>query len=106
MIPTRKEGRLCLLGVKIDILGGIGYNHGIQTNEVGAMAFDQTKYTTDYIKANYDRIEVRVPKGHKDMLKQLAKTHNIVDEKGKTSVSRMFVEALEEKYGVDLSKAD
>lgn len=97
---------MCLLGVKIDILGGSGYNHGIQTNEVGVMAFDQTKYINDYVKENYDRIEIRVPKGKREILKKLAKEHNITDDKGKVSVGRMMVEAIEEKYGVDLSRPD
>lgn len=70
------------------------------------MAFDQTKYINDYVKENYDRIEIRVPKGKREILKKLAKEHNITDDKGKVSVGRMMVEAIEEKYGVDLSKPE
>ena len=97
---------MCLLGVKIDILGGIGYNHGIQTNEVGVMAFDQTKYINDFAKEKYDRIAFQVPKGKREILKTLAKERNITDDRGKVSVNRLIVEALEQTYKIDLSKPE
>lgn len=81
-----------------------GYNVGTTNNEVSAVAFDQTRYINDYIKENYDRVELRVPKGKKAILKELATTHNITDDKGKISVARLMIEAVEEKYKVDLSK--
>lgn len=80
------------------------YNASIRKNEVDAVAFDQTKYINDYVKENYDRVELRVPKGKKAVLKELATTHNITDDKGKISVARLMIEAVEEKYKVDLSK--
>lgn len=70
------------------------------------MAFNQNKYINNYVKENYDRIEVRVPKGKRMILKKLATDHNITDDKGKISVGRMFIEAVEEKYRIDLSKPE
>ena len=70
------------------------------------MAFDQTKYVTDYIKENYDRVEVKVPKGKRAVLKKMAQELNFVDDKGKVSVSRMIIEAIEQVHHVDLSKPD
>lgn len=69
------------------------------------MAFNQQQYITDYVKANYDQVMVKVPKGKKAILKQLATDHNITDDRGKVSVNRLIIEAVEEKYGVDLSKS-
>lgn len=37
--------------------------------------FDQIKYQNEYNKANYDRIEVVVPKGRKEIIKQYAKAN-------------------------------
>lgn len=75
--------------------------------KVGAdMAFDQTKYVTDFIKENYDRVEIKVPKGKRVILKKLAEDLHFVDDKGKISVSRMIIECLEEKYHIDLSRPD
>ena len=68
------------------------------------MAFDQTKYITGFIKENYDRVEVKIPKGKKELLKKIAQENNFVDDKGRVSVSRLIIEAIEEKYGVDLGK--
>lgn len=81
-----------------------GYNVGTTNNEVSAVAFDQQKYITDYVRNNYDQVMVKVPKGKKAILKQLATDNNITDDKGKISVNRMIIEAVEEKYKVDLSK--
>lgn len=36
-------------------------------------AFDQIKYQNEFNKANYDRIEVIVPKGRKAVIKEAAK---------------------------------
>lgn len=88
-----------ILGAQIDILPVDGYNCGIQMNEVDAMAFDQTKYITQWEKENCEQIKIRVPKGKRDILKKTAEAHNL-------SVSKMFLEAIEEKYGVDLSKPE
>ena len=57
-------------------------------------------------KENYDEIKVRLPKGKKDTLRQLATQHNITDPKGKISMARLMVEAVEQVYGVDLSKPE
>lgn len=34
------------------------------------MAFDKTKYNNDYNGANYDRLNIALPKGARDYLKQ------------------------------------
>lgn len=70
------------------------------------MAFDQSKYIAEFRKENYDRIEILIPKGSKTILKKIAMDHNILDSKGKVSVSRMIVEAVEQIYEVDLSKPE
>lgn len=70
------------------------------------MAFDQSKYVEDYIRENYDRLNIKVPKGKKQVLKQLAEKYNITDNKGKISVTRLMIEAVEEKYKVDLSRPE
>ena len=67
------------------------------------MSFDQTEYITGYIKENYDRVEIRVPKGKRQILKDLATQYNFRDDKGKLSVSKLVLDAVEEKYGVDLT---
>lgn len=61
------------------------------------MAFDQTKYITQWEKENCEQIKIRVPKGKRALLKKTAENHNL-------SVSKMFVEAVEEKYHIDLSR--
>ena len=70
------------------------------------MAFDQKKYVSEYTKENYDRIEVLVPKGKKDLLKQTAAEWEIKDDKGRISVSQLFIRAVQKCYGIDLSKPD
>ena len=37
------------------------------------MKFDKVKYDNQYIKENYDRISVIVPKGQKELIKNKAK---------------------------------
>ena len=39
--------------------------------------FDPTKYKNDFNKQNYDRINLMIPKGKKDELKELAKEAGI-----------------------------
>ena len=39
--------------------------------------FDKVKYKNDFNKQNYDRINLMVPKGKKDELKQMAKEAGI-----------------------------
>lgn len=94
------------MGEPFDNLMPAEYNNSIQTSEVDAMAFNQSQYITDYVKENYDRIELRVPKGKRVILKQLAKQYNVTDDKGKISVGRLMIEAVEEKYHVDLSRPE
>ena len=40
------------------------------------MAFDQSKYIADFIKENYDRISVMLPKGTKDRIQAQGLTIN------------------------------
>ena len=106
-MPGRNGKEANRIDEQFDFLGDMTYNVSTQQTKVGAyMAFDQTKYVTDFIKENYDRVEIKVPKGKRAILKKLAQDFNFVDDKGKISVSRMIIECLEEKYGVDLSKPD
>lgn len=39
--------------------------------------FDQQEYTKKYNKSNYDRLELNLPKGAKETLKQQAKDDNL-----------------------------
>lgn len=48
----------------------------------------QNKWTQDYIKKAYDDIKVRVPKGRREVYKELA------ESKG-TSLNKMIVDFLE-----------
>ena len=61
------------------------------------MAFDKSKYDNDFVRSNYDRISVNVPKGKKAEMKKVA------DEKG-ISINQLIINALEECYKLDLSK--
>lgn len=63
------------------------------------MAFDSNAYKTDFQRQNYDRIVALIPKGKGKEIKAFAQA------RGK-SVSQIIVEALEEYYGIDLSKPD
>ena len=62
------------------------------------MAFDQIGYIADYNKANYDVVRATVPKGQAKDIKAFAKSKGV-------SVSQLIVQALEDCYGLDLSKA-
>ena len=95
-----------ILSTQIDKSRDFGYNVGIQTDGVDAMAFDQTKYIDDYVKENYDRVVIKIPKGKKSLLKQIATEKNITDFKGQVSVTRMIIEAIEGTYHIDLSKPE
>lgn len=70
------------------------------------MAFDQNKYNDDYTRENYDRLSLKIPKGKKEILRELAKEHNIVDDKGKVSITRLLMESVEQVYGVDLTRSE
>ena len=57
--------------------------------------FKQSQYITDFVKENYDRMELRVPKGSKEIIKALAKQH-------KKSVNILICEAIEQYYQITL----
>lgn len=67
------------------------------------MAFDENKYKAQYTKENYDQILIKVPKGKKETLRQLAMDLDIRDNKGLISVTRLIINALEKTYKIDLS---
>ena len=61
------------------------------------MAFDQNKYQAEWAKENYDKIYLKVPKGKRDELRALAKDNGM-------SMNRLFIEAVEDKYLISLTK--
>lgn len=61
------------------------------------MAFDQTAYVAAYRKENYDRIYLQIPKGRKAEIKKEAKNRGL-------TINQFIVTAIEEHYGMDLSK--
>lgn len=67
------------------------------------MAFDEKKYKSQYTKENYDQVMIKVPKGQKEKLRQLATDLDMRDNKGLISVTRLIINALEKTYKIDLS---
>lgn len=67
------------------------------------MAFNENKYKAQYTKENYDQILIKVPKGKKETLRQLAMDLDIRNNKGLISVTRLIINALEKTYKIDLS---
>lgn len=57
------------------------------------MAFNKSAYDNEWKKNNLDRIVLKVPKGKKDYLSQLAA------ERG-CSLTAYFIDAVETTYGV------
>lgn len=70
------------------------------------MAFNKSEYDNSYQRDKYDVIKILIPKGKKELLKEEATTRDVRDSKGKVSVSRMIVLALEKQYGLDLHTKD
>ena len=60
--------------------------------------FKQSQYIADYVKENYDRMELRVPKGSKEIIKALAKERNI-------SVNVLICDAIEQHYQITLPES-
>lgn len=58
--------------------------------------FKQSRYVTDFVKENYDRMEIRVPKGGKDIIKTLAKENHI-------SVNVLITQSIEKTYKIKIS---
>ena len=67
------------------------------------MAYDEKKYKAQFLKDNYDRIIITVPKGQKEKLRKLATDLEVKDNKGLISVTRLIINALEQTYKIDLS---
>ena len=57
--------------------------------------FNETKYKTEFNKNNYDNIMVRVKKGKRSELQKIAEKENI-------SLNKMFIDAVKEKYNIEL----
>lgn len=54
--------------------------------------FNQIAYQNEYNKLNYDRIEIKVPKGKKAVIKEAAKAAG-------QSVNEFISQAIDEKMG-------
>ena len=67
------------------------------------MAYDEKKYKAQFLKENYDRIIITVPKGQREKLRKLATDLDMKDNKGLISVTRLIINALEKTYKIDLS---
>ena len=60
------------------------------------MPFDAQKYNNEFNKKAYYEVKVRLPKSKKEVMEALTETT------GK-SINRIFIEAVEKQYGVDLT---
>lgn len=54
--------------------------------------FNQIAYQNEYNKMNYDRIEIKVPKGKKEVIKEAAKAAG-------QSVNEFINQAIDERMG-------
>lgn len=61
------------------------------------MSFDKTAYDNEFVRQNYDRVSITLPKGKKADLKAYA-------DKSGISLNALTVKALEEFTGIPLSK--
>ena len=60
------------------------------------MGFDKAEYDHAYVREHYDRIEITVDKGGRDILRKLAAEHT------DGSVNALIVDAIRQVYGVIL----
>lgn len=67
------------------------------------MTYDHNKYTSQYAKDNYDKISIKLSKGSREKLRQLATDLDMRDNKGLISVTRLIINALEKTYKINLS---
>jgi len=67
---------------------------------VDSEVFSSNEYVKDYVRQNYDRYSLRVPKGKAKALWACAAHNNIRSDKGLVSVNRLVMNALEETYGL------
>lgn len=75
--------------------GGIYIGDSIIMPKYEPGHFKQSQYITDFVKENYDRMELRVPKGSKEIIKALAKKHD-------KSVNNLICDAIEQHYQITL----
>lgn len=61
------------------------------------MGFDQKKYVKEYNEVNYDTLTLRIPKGKREVLKEIA-------AKSGMSVTQLLITSVERLYHVDLSR--
>jgi len=54
-------------------------------------------YASQWKHANVDRIPFEVPKGRKEIIKNIASQHNV-------SVNRLIADALEIQYNINLAR--
>ena len=57
--------------------------------------FNATKYKNEFIKDNYDRINLSVPTGYKDLMKKRAK------EKAGGSVNLYILDLIKKDLGIE-----
>ena len=78
--------------------GGICIGDSIIMPKYEPGHFKQSQYITDFVKENYDRMELRLPKGSKEIIKALAKERNI-------SVNVLICDAVEQHYQITLPES-
>lgn len=61
------------------------------------MSFDQKKYVKEYNEVNYDTLTLRIPKGKREVLKEIAAKNGM-------SVTQLLITSVERLYYVDLSR--
>jgi hypothetical protein len=61
------------------------------------MSFDQKKYIYDFKRTNYDKIQLDIPKGKRQLIKNFAVNQN-------KSMSQVIIKAIETYCNIDLSK--
>lgn len=60
------------------------------------MSESKYQYLIDYKKKTVERTVIEVPKGKRQLIKDTASANNL-------SINRLFISAVEEKYGIDLT---
>lgn len=63
------------------------------------MGSDKDKYGNKYKKENYDRLNLLLPKGGKQILSEIANANG-------TSINAIIIQALEDQYYIKLKGAE
>ncbi len=61
--------------------------------------FNKNAYDNEYQKNHYDKITFNIPKGKKELIKQLAEREGV-------SISTLFIEAVEDKFFINIRKEE